>query len=65
MKPTPEEAFDRAVEILKKEDAPVDIYRDLEILIHACMWSYESHQIVVDAASLVRKNHIMGDGFWR
>ena len=65
MKLTPEEAFDIAVEMLKKEDAPVDIYRDLEVLIHACMWSNESHQIVADAASLVRKNHIMGDGFWR
>ena len=59
------EEMRQAIDLLEAEDVSIDIYRDLTVLIHACMWSSESHQIVVDAANLVRKNHITAPGFWR
>ena len=59
------EALRLSVELLYKEDPSPEILRDLNILVLACMWSKESHKIVVDAAQKVRDEHIMADGQWK
>lgn len=59
------EALKLTIKLLEEEDASPEIYKDLNILAQACMWSEKSHKIVKDAANLIRKNHIMSNGMWK
>ena len=55
----------KAIQMLDAEEASPEIYRDLEILVHACMWSAESYAVVKDTAKTIKTRHITENGRWK